>query len=51
VIDPEHRWRIDASGGASISRNVPYVGLDVRGKVRHTICRGEAVVIDATAQR
>lgn len=51
VIDPGHRWRIDASGGASISRNVPYVGLDVRGKVRHTICRGEAVVIDATAQR
>lgn len=51
VIDPAHRWRIDASGGASRSRNVPYVGLSVRGKVRHTICRGEAVVIDGEARR
>lgn len=51
VIDTAHRWRIDASGGASRSRNVPYVGIPVRGKVRHTICRGEAVVIDGEVQR
>jgi len=51
VIDAAHRWRIDGSGGASRSRNVPYAGLDVRGKVRHTLCRGEAVVIDGELQR
>ena len=51
VIDPAARWTIDASGGASRSRNVPYVGREVRGRVRHTLCFGEAVVIDGEAQR
>jgi len=51
VIDPSVRWVIDSSGGASRSRNVPYVGREVRGKVRHTFLFGEAVVIDGEAQR
>ena len=51
VIDPTTRWTIDSSGGASRSRNVPYAGLSVRGRVRHTVCRGEAVVIDGEVQR
>ncbi|CAB4742915.1 MAG: amidohydrolase family protein [Actinobacteria bacterium] len=51
VIDPTHRWRIDATGGASLSRNVPYVGREVRGKVRHTFLFGESVVHDGEVQR
>jgi dihydroorotase len=51
VIDPEARWTIDGSGGASRSRNVPYVGRTVRGRVRHTICEGEPVVLDGEARR
>ncbi len=51
VIDPGLRWTIDDSGGASRSRNVPYVGRTVRGKVRHTVLYGEPVVIDGAAQR
>jgi dihydroorotase len=51
VIDAAHRWTIDGSGGASRSRNVPYAGLTVRGKVRHTVCRGDAVVLDGELQR
>ncbi|WP_374210576.1 dihydroorotase [Dermatobacter hominis] len=51
VVDTSHRWTIDGSGGASRSRNVPYAGLSVRGKVRHTICRGDAVVLDGELQR
>ena len=51
VIDPDARWTIDASGGASRSRNVPYVGREVRGRVRHTICDGEVVVRCGEAQR
>jgi dihydroorotase len=51
VVDPSVRWTIDDSGGASRSRNVPYVGREVRGKVRHTFLFGEQVVIDGEVQR
>ena len=51
VIDQTQRWVIDATGGASLSRNVPYVSKEVRGKVRHTILFGEVVVHDGEAQR
>ena len=36
---------------ASRSHNTPYFDRDLRGKVRHTIFRGTAVVIDGVAQR
>ena len=32
---------------ASKSRNTPYVGRALRGKVRHTVFEGNAAVIDA----
>jgi dihydroorotase len=51
VIDPAARWVVDDSGGASRSRNVPYVGREVRGRVRHTLCFGEVVVDDGEARR
>lgn len=51
VVDPSVRWTIDATGGASRSRNVPYVGRTVRGRVRHTFCFGEQVVSDGEATR
>lgn len=51
VIDPAARWTIDASGGASRSRNVPYVGREVRGRVIHTVCAGEVVVTEREATR
>jgi dihydroorotase len=51
VVDPGVRWTIDATGGASRSRNVPYIGREVRGRVRHTFCFGEPVVLDGAAQR
>jgi dihydroorotase len=51
VVDAGERWTIDDSGGASLSRNVPYVGRSVRGRVRHTLCFGEAVVMDGKATR
>jgi dihydroorotase len=51
VIDPDARWTIDDSGGASRSRNVPYVGREVRGRVRHTFLFGEQVVKDGEVQR
>ncbi|HBX10776.1 MAG TPA: dihydroorotase, partial [Candidatus Microthrix parvicella] len=51
VIDTAAAWTIDDSGGASRSRNVPYVGRRVSGRVRHTVCGGEPVVIAGVAQR
>lgn len=51
VFDPTATWTVDRGGGASRSRNTPYAGRSVRGRVCHTICAGEPVVIDGEAQR
>ena len=36
---------------ASRSRNTPYAGRTLTGRVRHTVLRGEPVVVDGGAQR
>jgi dihydroorotase len=36
---------------ASRSRNTPYAGRTLTGRVRHTFLWGEAVVLDAEATR
>jgi dihydroorotase len=51
VFDPTFEWVVDPNKLASRSRNTPYAGRQVRGKVRHTVLRGEAVVIESEAQR
>ena len=51
VIDPAATWVVDATRLASRSRNSPFDGWKLTGRVRHTICRGEPVVIDGVATR
>jgi len=51
VIDPSATWTVDASRLASRSRNTPFAGRTLRGRVRHTILWGEPVVIDGEATR
>jgi len=51
VIDPAATWTVDPDQLASRSRNTPYAGMELRGRVRHTVLAGEAVVVDAEAQR
>ena len=51
VFDPTATTVVDPARLASRSRNTPYAGRTFAGAVRHTVLRGEAVVIDATAQR
>jgi dihydroorotase len=51
VIDPAAEWTVDAERSASRSRNNPWHGRRLRGQVRHTVLRGEVVVLDAEAQR
>jgi len=51
VIDPAAVWVVDPDRLASRARNTPYAGRKLTGRVRHTLWRGEAVVIDGEAQR
>jgi dihydroorotase len=51
VIDREAVWVVEPGRLASRSRNTPYAGRKVTGRVRHTLLRGEPVVVDAEAQR
>ena len=51
VIDPAVEWTVDPADTASRSRNNPYGGRKLTGRVRHTVYRGEPVVIDTEAQR
>ena len=51
VIDPDIEWQVDPGQLASKSRNTPYVGRTLKGRVRHTIFRGVPVVLDGVAQR
>ena len=51
VIDPHERWEVDPGRLSSRSRNTPWAGRTLTGQVRHTVYRGEPVVVDAEAQR
>jgi dihydroorotase len=51
VFDPATPTVVDPGRLASRSRNTPYAGHRFSGSVRHTVRRGEPVVIDAAAQR
>ncbi|MBA3801307.1 MAG: dihydroorotase, partial [Acidimicrobiia bacterium] len=51
VFDPDERWQVVPGRLASRSRNTPYVGIDLRGRVRHTFLRGDHVVVDGEARR
>jgi dihydroorotase len=51
VVDPSVTWTVRGDAMASPSRNTPFEGRALRGKVRHTIHDGEVVVLDGSAQR
>ena len=51
VIDTDAVWQVQASALATRSRNCPYEGRRLTGRVRHTVLWGEAVVVDGEAQR
>jgi dihydroorotase len=51
VIDLERTWTVDPAALASRSRNTPYAGRELTGKVRHTVLHGEPVVLDEEPQR
>jgi dihydroorotase len=51
VFDRNVEWAVAPAKLASKSRNTPYVGRRLRGRVRHTVFRGDAVVVDGVATR
>ena len=51
VVDPEARWVVEPARLVSLSRNTPYAGRKLTGRARHTVLRGEPVVVDGEAQR
>ena len=50
VFDPAEEWLVEPPF-ASRSRNCAFIGHRLRGKVVHTVLRGELVVADGKAQR
>jgi len=51
VFDPDEEWTVDATTMHSRSRNTPYAGRRLRGRVRHTLLEGEPVFLDGEATR
>ncbi len=51
VFDPDLTWTVAPAAFASKSRNSPYGGRTVRGKVRHTIFGGVPVVVEGEAEK
>jgi dihydroorotase len=51
LLDPGARSMVDPAALASRSRNTPYAGRELPGRVVATFLRGEATVLDGKAQR
>jgi len=51
VLDLAHAWTVEPERLASRSRNTPYAGWALQGRARHTVFRGEPVVVDMEATR
>jgi dihydroorotase len=51
IFDPSATWTVDPARSASRSRNTPFAGRPLTGRVRHTLFEGEPVVLDGEAQR
>ncbi|MGW7352092.1 dihydroorotase [Streptomyces sp. NPDC054784] len=46
LVDPAYRGPVNPAGFASRSRNTPYEGRELPGRVTHTFLRGQATVSD-----
>ncbi len=51
IFDPNEDWEVVPALLASKSHNTPFVGVPLRGKVRHTMLNGAFTVLDGKATR
>ncbi|WP_189333357.1 dihydroorotase [Actinoplanes ianthinogenes] len=49
LVDPKAHWVVDPGALASRSRNTPYAGMTLPGRIVATFLRGEATVLDGKA--
>ena len=49
LVDPAATWRVDPAATASGSRNTPFAGMELTGRVRATFLRGRPTVLDGAA--
>ena len=43
VFDPERYWKVEPRALKSQGKNTPFIGLEVKGKVRYTLVEGQIV--------
>jgi dihydroorotase len=43
IFDPERRWRVERMALKSQGKNTPFLGIEVRGRVRWTLVEGQVV--------
>jgi dihydroorotase len=43
IFDPERLWKVEPQALRSQGKNTPYIGLELKGKVRHTLVDGQVV--------
>jgi dihydroorotase len=51
LVDPAARWRVEPGELASRSRNTPYAGMTLPGRIVATFLRGNPTVLDGKAVR
>ncbi|MGL5857836.1 MAG: dihydroorotase [Angustibacter sp.] len=51
LVDPSARWTVDPAALQTASRNTPFAGREMRGRVVATFLRGRATVLDGVLQR
>ena len=49
LVDPAGTWVVEPSSLASLSRNTPYAGMELPGRIVATFLRGEPTVLDGKA--
>ena len=51
AFDPNETWEVVPAELASKSRNTPFIGVPLTGRVKHTVLHGDIVVLDGKAQK
>ena len=51
LVDPAARWVVDPAASASLSRNSPFAGRELIGRVVATFLRGHPTVLDGDRRR
>ena len=49
LVDPAARWQVDPNALASRSRNTPFAGMTLPGRIVATFLNGEPTVLDGKA--